>query len=203
MSSVTGSYWCLLSMLQAVLDVFCLCYRQLLMSSVYVTGSYWCLLSMLQACPLNNHLAQDANKNDLDEFSESFTPAIKSVVDFAKGIPGFTLLNQDDQVTLLKVRQDKLSFVFSATREVVNLNLAYFHCFSSFALSKCWCLISRHSFWWLACKVALCEGLTVMPVGTYQRSFQICSRMIVDNYSFLLCTKHQHTQCYCKGTLLF
>ncbi|XP_076459037.1 uncharacterized protein LOC143292539 [Babylonia areolata] len=54
------------------------------------------------ACPLNNHLAQDANKNDLDEFSESFTPAIKSVVDFAKGIPGFTLLNQDDQVTLLK-----------------------------------------------------------------------------------------------------
>ena len=86
------------------------CYRLLLMSSVYVTGSYWCLLSMLQACPLNNHLAQDANKNDLDEFSESFTPAIKSVVDFAKGIPGFTLLNQDDQVTLLKVWWDKLSF---------------------------------------------------------------------------------------------
>ncbi|KAL8565455.1 hypothetical protein ACOMHN_049432 [Nucella lapillus] len=54
------------------------------------------------ACPLNNSLAQDANKNDLDEFSESFTPAIKSVVDFGKGIPGFTLLNQDDQVTLLK-----------------------------------------------------------------------------------------------------
>lgn len=58
-----------------------------------------------QACPLNNHLSQDANanKSDLDDFSESFTPAIKSVVDFAKGIPGFTLLNQDDQVTLLKV----------------------------------------------------------------------------------------------------
>ncbi|XP_076452428.1 uncharacterized protein LOC143288038 isoform X2 [Babylonia areolata] len=54
------------------------------------------------ACPLNNSLAQDPNKNDLDEFSESFTPAIKSVVDFGKGIPGFTLLNQDDQVTLLK-----------------------------------------------------------------------------------------------------
>ncbi|KAK7112386.1 hypothetical protein V1264_011852 [Littorina saxatilis] len=54
------------------------------------------------ACPLNNHIAQDTNKNDIDEFSESFTPAIKSVVDFAKGIPGFTLLNQDDQVTLLK-----------------------------------------------------------------------------------------------------
>lgn len=56
------------------------------------------------ACPLNNHLDQDsnANKSDLNDFSESFTPAIKSVVDFAKGIPGFILLNQDDQVTLLK-----------------------------------------------------------------------------------------------------
>nr|KAG5713450.1 hypothetical protein BaRGS_024998 [Batillaria attramentaria] len=56
------------------------------------------------ACPLNNHLDQDSNANqsDLNDFSESFTPAIKSVVDFAKGIPGFILLNQDDQVTLLK-----------------------------------------------------------------------------------------------------
>lgn len=61
----------------------------------------------MQACPLNNCLAHDpnANKSSLDDFSESFSPAIKSVVDFAKGIPGFTLLNQDDQVTLLKVRE--------------------------------------------------------------------------------------------------
>ncbi|KAK6166770.1 hypothetical protein SNE40_023392 [Patella caerulea] len=55
------------------------------------------------ACPLNNQLGMDPNANkDWGNFSESFTPAIKSVVDFAKGIPGFTLLNQDDQVTLLK-----------------------------------------------------------------------------------------------------
>ncbi|ESP04319.1 hypothetical protein LOTGIDRAFT_136477, partial [Lottia gigantea] len=55
------------------------------------------------ACPLNNQLGMDPNANkDWENFSESFTPAIKSVVDFAKGIPGFTLLNQDDQVTLLK-----------------------------------------------------------------------------------------------------
>ncbi|XP_071103574.1 uncharacterized protein [Haliotis cracherodii] len=56
------------------------------------------------ACPLNNQLGMDNNANNADweDFSESFTPAIKSVVDFAKGIPGFTLLNQDDQVTLLK-----------------------------------------------------------------------------------------------------
>lgn len=79
---------------------------------------------MLQACPLNNHLAQDANKNDLDEFSESFTPAIKSVVDFAKGIPGFTLLNQDDQVTLLKVGCDL--HVFWVDVEVFELDKLIF-----------------------------------------------------------------------------
>ena len=63
------------------------------------------ILLSTQACPLNNELGMDANANrhDLTDFSESFTPAIKSVVDFAKGIPGFVLLNQDDQVTLLKV----------------------------------------------------------------------------------------------------
>ncbi|KAH9523789.1 Nuclear hormone receptor e75 [Bulinus truncatus] len=56
------------------------------------------------ACPLNNEIGMDANanRNNLTDFSESFTPAIKSVVDFAKGVPGFVLLNQDDQVTLLK-----------------------------------------------------------------------------------------------------
>ncbi|BFZ21718.1 hypothetical protein BsWGS_24757 [Bradybaena similaris] len=56
------------------------------------------------ACPLNNEISMDtsANRNNLSDFSESFTPAIKSVVDFAKGIPGFVLLHQDDQVTLLK-----------------------------------------------------------------------------------------------------
>ncbi|GFR92562.1 nuclear receptor subfamily 1 group D [Elysia marginata] len=73
------------------------------------------------ACPLNNELGMESNRGTggsgggtgsggdgggggsaTSDFSESFTPAIKSVVDFAKGIPGFVLLNQDDQVTLLK-----------------------------------------------------------------------------------------------------
>lgn len=39
----------------------------------------------------------------LDNFSERFTPAIRGVVEFAKHIPGFNVLCQDDQVTLLKV----------------------------------------------------------------------------------------------------
>lgn len=55
------------------------------------------------ACPLNSNVGADNTDNqDWTDFSEFFAPAIKSVVDFAKLIPGFLLLNQDDQVTLLK-----------------------------------------------------------------------------------------------------
>ena len=52
---------------------------------------------------MNDDSTRSAIQNGIEEFSECFTPSIKSVVDFAKGIPGFTLLNQDDQLTLLKV----------------------------------------------------------------------------------------------------
>jgi len=38
----------------------------------------------------------------LNDFSKRFSPAIRGVVEFAKRIPGFGLLAQDDQVTLLK-----------------------------------------------------------------------------------------------------
>lgn len=38
----------------------------------------------------------------MEDFSERFSPAIRGVVEFAKRIPGFSLLAQDDQVTLLK-----------------------------------------------------------------------------------------------------
>lgn len=37
-----------------------------------------------------------------EDFSLSFTPAVKEVVEFAKHIPGFSFLSQNDQVTLLK-----------------------------------------------------------------------------------------------------
>ena len=36
------------------------------------------------------------------EFSQSFTPAVREVVEFAKKIPGFRDLSQHDQVSLLK-----------------------------------------------------------------------------------------------------
>ena len=38
----------------------------------------------------------------MQDFSKRFSPAIRGVVEFAKLIPGFSLLAQDDQVTLLK-----------------------------------------------------------------------------------------------------
>ena len=37
-----------------------------------------------------------------EDFSLSFTPAVREVVEFAKCIPGFSALSQHDQVTLLK-----------------------------------------------------------------------------------------------------
>lgn len=38
----------------------------------------------------------------LQDFSERFLPAIRDVVEFAKRLPGFALLAEDDKVTLLK-----------------------------------------------------------------------------------------------------
>lgn len=53
--------------------------------------------SMTLACPLNPH-----PQSTTEDFSERFSPAIRGVVEFAKRLPGFSLLSQDDQVTLLK-----------------------------------------------------------------------------------------------------
>jgi nuclear receptor subfamily 1 group D protein 3 len=51
---------------------------------------------------LNPNPGDEGEDNKWEDFSDSFTPAIQSIVDFSKGIPGFTVLNQEDQVTLLK-----------------------------------------------------------------------------------------------------
>lgn len=56
-----------------------------------------------QACPLNpNPQPLTGQQELLQDFSKRFSPAIRGVVEFAKRIPGFALLAQDDQVTLLK-----------------------------------------------------------------------------------------------------
>nr|AIM47944.1 NR1D1 [Pantodon buchholzi] len=60
---------------------------------------------ILLACPMNMHPQADPTKSPQEiweEFSQSFTPAVREVVEFAKHIPGFSELSQQDQVTLLK-----------------------------------------------------------------------------------------------------
>ncbi|KAK1799426.1 hypothetical protein P4O66_007652, partial [Electrophorus voltai] len=60
---------------------------------------------ILLACPMNLHPHTDPNKTPQEiweDFSLSFTPAVREVVEFAKHIPGFSSLSQNDQVTLLK-----------------------------------------------------------------------------------------------------
>ncbi|XP_044305322.1 nuclear receptor subfamily 1 group D member 2 isoform X1 [Varanus komodoensis] len=56
-------------------------------------------------CPMNKTPFVDPNKSGheiWEEFSMSFTPAVKEVVEFAKRVPGFQDLSQHDQVNLLK-----------------------------------------------------------------------------------------------------
>ncbi|KAJ8017023.1 hypothetical protein DPEC_G00013460 [Dallia pectoralis] len=57
------------------------------------------------ACPLNMcpvSAASCSGQQIWESFSQCFTPAVREVVEFAKGIPGFQELSQQDQVMLLK-----------------------------------------------------------------------------------------------------
>ncbi|KAE8293478.1 Nuclear receptor subfamily 1 group D member 1 Rev-erbA-alpha V-erbA-related protein 1 [Larimichthys crocea] len=61
--------------------------------------------SKVLACPLNAWPVSGAERSSQEiweSFSQCFTPAVKEVVEFAKGIPGFQELSQHDQVMLLK-----------------------------------------------------------------------------------------------------
>nr|XP_046181731.1 nuclear receptor subfamily 1 group D member 2b [Oncorhynchus gorbuscha] len=56
-------------------------------------------------CPMNTSPHVNPHKSGhgiWEEFSHSFTPAVREVVEFAKRIPGFSDLSQHDQVSLLK-----------------------------------------------------------------------------------------------------
>ena len=58
-----------------------------------------------KACPLNAYPVpgpECTSQQVWESFSRGFTPAVKEVVEFAKGIPGFQELSQQDQVMLLK-----------------------------------------------------------------------------------------------------
>ncbi|KAM6974952.1 nuclear receptor subfamily 1 group D member 2b [Tautogolabrus adspersus] len=60
---------------------------------------------MYLVCPMNTSAQVNPQKSGhevWEEFSHSFTPAVREVVEFAKKIPGFRDLSQPDQVSLLK-----------------------------------------------------------------------------------------------------
>uniref|UniRef100_A0A8C4WGU2 Nuclear receptor subfamily 1 group D member 1 n=1 Tax=Gopherus evgoodei TaxID=1825980 RepID=A0A8C4WGU2_9SAUR len=80
-----------------------------------------------QACPLNaSPYSRNGNSSQQvwEEFSQCFTPAVKEVVEFAKSIPGFQSLCQQDQVMLLKagtfqVLMVRFSSLFNPKEKVV------------------------------------------------------------------------------------
>ncbi|XP_053868792.1 nuclear receptor subfamily 1 group D member 1-like [Malaclemys terrapin pileata] len=79
------------------------------------------------ACPLNASPYCSNGKTSQqvwEEFSQCFTPAVKEVVEFAKSIPGFQSLCQQDQVMLLKagtfqVLMVRFSSLFNPKEKVV------------------------------------------------------------------------------------
>ncbi len=69
------------------------------------TWCNWTLLVFSQVCPMSVSPFVDPCKPGheiWEEFSKSFIPAVREVVEFAKWIPGFQDLSQHDQVNLLK-----------------------------------------------------------------------------------------------------
>ncbi|XP_041654532.1 nuclear receptor subfamily 1, group D, member 4a [Cheilinus undulatus] len=79
------------------------------------------------ACPLNAWPVSGPERSSQEiweSFSQCFTPAVKEVVEFAKGIPGFQELGQQDQVMLLKsgtfqVLMVRFSTLFNAGERTV------------------------------------------------------------------------------------
>ncbi|XP_072270925.1 nuclear receptor subfamily 1 group D member 1 isoform X1 [Pyxicephalus adspersus] len=74
--------------------------------------------SMHLACPMNALPRGGPLRSVQDvweEFSLSFTPAVREVVEFARHIPGFQNLTQQDQVTLLKAGTFEVLMVRFAT----------------------------------------------------------------------------------------
>uniref|UniRef100_A0A8C8S3R7 Nuclear receptor subfamily 1 group D member 2 n=1 Tax=Pelusios castaneus TaxID=367368 RepID=A0A8C8S3R7_9SAUR len=69
-------------------------------------------------CPMSKTPFVDPSKSGhevWEEFSLSFTPAVKEVVEFAKRIPGFRVLSQHDQVNLLKAGTFEVLMVWFAS----------------------------------------------------------------------------------------
>ncbi|XP_067916222.1 nuclear receptor subfamily 1 group D member 2-like isoform X2 [Heterodontus francisci] len=74
-------------------------------SSITYDRSWTAERRMHLVCPMSMspYVNPDKSEQEIwEEFSMSFTPAVREVVEFAKRIPGFKDLSQHDQVSLLK-----------------------------------------------------------------------------------------------------
>ncbi|XP_003969152.2 nuclear receptor subfamily 1 group D member 2b [Takifugu rubripes] len=84
---------------------------------------------MYLVCPMNMSAYVDPQKSGhevWEEFSHSFTPAVREVVEFAKKIPGFRDLSQHDQVSLLKAGTFEVLVVrFASLFDVKNRTVTF------------------------------------------------------------------------------
>ena len=73
---------------------------------------------MVQVSPTNDspHVEPRGPSQEIwEDFSMSFTPAVREVVDFAKRILGFCQLSEQDQVGLLKAGTFEVSHTFQSS----------------------------------------------------------------------------------------
>ncbi|XP_009992057.1 PREDICTED: nuclear receptor subfamily 1 group D member 1-like, partial [Chaetura pelagica] len=94
-----------------------------------------------RACPMNSHPPGRSGRSVQEiweDFSLSFTPAVREVVEFAKHIPGFQALSQHDQVTLLKAGTFEVLMVRFASLFDVKEQTVTFMSRTKYSLEELW-----------------------------------------------------------------
>ncbi|XP_074835438.1 nuclear receptor subfamily 1 group D member 1 [Carettochelys insculpta] len=96
---------------------------------------------ILLACPMNAHPHSRSGRTVQEiweDFSLSFTPAVREVVEFAKHIPGFKDLSQHDQVALLKAGTFEVLMVRFASLFNVKEQTVMFMSRTTYSLEELW-----------------------------------------------------------------
>ncbi|XP_077171638.1 nuclear receptor subfamily 1 group D member 1 [Paroedura picta] len=96
---------------------------------------------ILLACPMNCHphgCSGRTVQEIWEDFSLSFTPAVREVVEFAKHIPGFRELSQHDQVSLLKAGTFEVLMVRFASLFNVKEQTVTFMSRTKYSLEELW-----------------------------------------------------------------
>ncbi|KAM6452792.1 nuclear receptor subfamily 1 group D member 1 [Liasis olivaceus] len=96
---------------------------------------------VLLACPMNCHphgYSGRTVQEIWEDFSLSFAPAVREVVEFAKHIPGFQELSQHDQVSLLKAGTFEVLMVRFASLFNVKEQTVTFMSRTKYSLEELW-----------------------------------------------------------------